>query len=154
MGIEQSVIDGIKSTLPLCNSVDLAYHYDWTNCSIRDIEDDPNSVPESEYPFIGINFPEEISESQERNSARRQCLLKCQLRVIPLKAEAERTTREDIDNILVDIKRYIGQNHTLNGACFACWYDRSFRVSNQISGKHHEVIVNLNIRYFETIVDP
>ena len=150
MSVEQNIIDAFKSLLPLCNE-ETGYNYDWSSCTVTEDADDPARIKDSEYPFIDIGFTDEISESQDRNTSHMANILTCNIAVIPVHKNA---TRENIDNVLTDIKKFVNNNHTLNGSCFCAWYDRSRRFTNQIYGKHYGILITLKIRYFQDKMNP
>ncbi len=151
MGIRTDIKAAIKELLHECNTVSSLYKINWSTSTIEDQDIDPGRLKPEQFPYVGIGFPEEYSESQDENVINRSNMLTCNLWIIP---RVNKTTEEDIEDTILDIKRFIGNNHSLNGTVFLAWYDRYKLFTNQPSGLYYGVNITLKIRYFEDKLNP
>lgn len=151
MSIENVIIEKIKELLPEVNTGNTLYHYNWSNCTINKDLNDVNSVPNHHFPYVDIEFIEEVCDNAFNNTQWHANILTMQLDCIPTK---KNTTRENIDEIIQDIKRFFGNNNNLGGTVFAIGYDRYRRFTAQTQGNFYGVRITFKVKYFEDKINP
>lgn len=153
MSKEESIITQIKALLPLCTPQNGGYNYTWTNCTINKDTDDVNSIDVSRFPYIDVEFMEEVADDQGRNTQYLTNVLTMEIDCIPVKSG---TTRTNIINIVNDMKRFFGRNNTLGGTIgvLVITYDRYKKGSIQIKGKFFGVRMTFKVKYYQDKLNP
>jgi hypothetical protein len=151
MSIENYVIEKIKELLPKVNIGNTDYNYDWSNCTINKENNDVNSVKESDFPYVDMEFyPDEVCDNTFNNTQWYANILTMQIDCIPVK---KNTTRENVDHIVKDIKRFFGNNH-LGEPVFTIGYYGYRRFTAQTQGNFYGVRMTFKVKYFEDKINP